>query len=191
MAYIKFKDSNKLIQGTVSLDSSGNIVTLKFKEEVVVDTSGFEVYLDADKVHKIGVYTDFITVYRNDEETAKYNGYQLSNDGSTYEKPKKTIRFATSGGGELAGITEQTVYNYEELVVPTPIANEDYEFTHWSPEIPTSGEVDRNKTFTAIFTSTLPVPEPEPNLEERVEVLEEENAMLTMCVLEMSEVVYA
>ena len=182
MAYIKFKDAKKLVQGNVSLNANGNIVTLKFKDNVVVDTSGFEVYLDADKVHKIGVYTDFTTLYRNDEETAKYNGYQLSNDGSVYEKPKLTVRFIAGGGGELIGITEQSVYNYEELVVPTPVANEDYVFTQWNPEIPESGEVDKNKTFTAVFVSTLPPPEPEPSLEDRVAMVEEQNIVLSMTV---------
>lgn len=40
----------------------------------------------------------------------------------------------------------------------------------------------------------LPVPdpvEPEPTAEERIAALEEENAMLLECVLEMSEIVYA
>ena len=182
MAFIKFKDANTLVQGNVSLGANGNVLTLKFKDNVVVDTSGFEVYLDADKVHKIGVYTDFTTLYRNDEETAKYNGYQLSNDGSVFEKPKPIVRFVASSGGELIGITEQSVYNYEELVTPTPVANADYKFTQWNPAIPESGEVDRNMTFTAIFESTLPPPEPEPSLEDRVAMVEEQNIVLSMTV---------
>lgn len=182
MAYIKFADSNTLVQGTVIPESNGNIVTLKFKDNVVVDTSGFEVYLDADKVHKIGVYTDFATLYRNDEETAKYNGYQLSNDGSVYAPTTPNVSFYTNGGGVLAGQTTQEVNDYSELVIPKPIANNDYEFTQWSPEIPKSGKVESNKSFTAIFTSTLPVPEPEPSLEERVALVEEQNMLLSETV---------
>ena len=182
MAYIKFKDANTLKQGTVSVNSSGNVVTLTFENDVVVDTSGFEVYLDADKVHKIGVYTDFTTLYRNDEETAKYNGYQLSNDGSMYAPTTPNVSFYTNGGGVLAGQTTQEVNDYSELVIPTPIANDDYEFTQWSPEIPTSGKVESNKSFTAIFVSTLPEPEPEPTLEERVAMVEEQNMLLSETV---------
>ena len=66
----------------------------------------------------------------------------------------------------------QEVYNYEELVIPTPVASENYEFTSWSPEIPESGEIEGNKSFTAIFTSKLPEPDPEPTVEERISVLE-------------------
>ena len=182
MAYIKFKDSNTLYEGNVSKNVQGNIVTLKFKEDVVVNTSGFDVYLDKDRVHKIGVYTDFATLYRNDEETAKYNGYQLSNDGSVYTPTTPNISFYTNGGGVLAGQTTQEVNDYSELVIPTPIANDDYEFTQWSPEIPTSGKVESNKTFTAIFVSTLPEPEPEPTLEERVAMVEEQNMLLSETV---------
>lgn len=85
--YIKFDDSNNMVECEVSV--SGNVATLKFKDSVIVDTSGFHVYLDAAGDYDIGgkSYERFITIYRNDEETAKYNGYQLSNDGSTYVEP--------------------------------------------------------------------------------------------------------
>ena len=189
--YIRFLDSKKFIECTVV--PKGNIVTLKFKNTVVVDTSGFEAFLDKEGTQNIGgaSYKGFKTVYRNDEETEKYNGYQLSNDGSVYVKPLKKVVFNAGFGGSLDGVTTQEVYNYEELIIPIPVADSDYEFVEWMPEIPTIGEVDGNKTYTAVFKSTLPEPEPEPSLEERVTNLEEENAMLTYCVLEMSEVVYA
>ncbi|MBD5531238.1 MAG: hypothetical protein HDQ98_03405 [Lachnospiraceae bacterium] len=39
--------------------------------------------------HDIGgnSYDGFTTIYRNDDETAKANSYQLSNDGSVYIAP--------------------------------------------------------------------------------------------------------
>lgn len=46
----------------------------------------------------------------------------------------------------------------------------------------------------AFIYDPLPIPEepePEPTAEERIAALEEENAMLMECILEMSEVVYA
>lgn len=114
-------------------------------------------------------YKDYTTIFRElDGEI------QFSNDGSIYVKPLPKVNFYTNGGGTLEGEILQEEYNYEELVVPIPVANENYEFTQWSPEIPLSGEIDGNKSFTAIFTSTLPIPEPEivPTLEDRVAILE-------------------
>lgn len=170
--YIKFLNSNSPIE--CSVVPNGNVVTLKFKDKVVVNTSGFRCYLDKKCEYDISgdSYVGFNTIYRDDEETAKYNGYQLSNDGSVWVKPKMKVSFHTNGGGTLEGETVQEVYNYEELVIPNPVAGENHEFTQWSPEIPLSGEIDGNKSFTAIFVNTLP-PEPEPTLEERMTVMEE------------------
>lgn len=92
MAYLKFLDSKKIIQCTV-VPESEHIVTLKFHDAVTVDKSGFDLFLDEKGELDIGgdSYHGFTTMYRNDEETAKYNGYQLSNDGSVYEdQPQPT-----------------------------------------------------------------------------------------------------
>lgn len=87
MAYLKFLDSKALMKCTV-VPTGKNLVTLKFPDSVTVDTSGFDLFLDEKGEHDIGgdSYHGFTTVYRNDSETAKYNGYQLSNDGSVYEE---------------------------------------------------------------------------------------------------------
>ena len=169
--YIKFLNSNSPIE--CSVVPNGNIVTLKFKNKVVVNTSGFRCYLDKECEYDISgdSYEAFTTLYRDDEETAKDNGYQLSNDGSVWVKPKMKVNFYTNGGGTLDGENLQEVYNYEELVIPTPVASENYEFTGWSPEIPECGEIDGNKSYTAVFTSTLPPPEPVPTLEDEVTAL--------------------
>lgn len=177
--YIKFLNTKKPIECTVV--PNGNIVTLKFKDDVVVNTEGFRCYLDEKCEYDISgtSYEKFNTVYRNDDETAKYNGYQLSNDNSVWVKPKMKVNFYTNGGGTLEGEILQEVYNYEELVIPVPIASENYKFTAWNPEIPFSGEIKENKSYTAIFVSTLPPePEPEPDpettVEERVTTLEKD-----------------
>lgn len=190
--YIRFLNSNVLYECSVSV--IGNVATLKFKDkDVPVNTNGFDVFKDRECLYNLGgdFYRAFTTLYRNDETTEPYNGYQLSNDGSVYVKPLRKVTFNANFGGSLDGNTVQELYNYEDLIIPTPIADTDYEFTAWVPEIPTSGEIDANKSYTATFTSLLPPPEPEPTLEDRVTMLEEENAILTSCVLEMSEVVYA
>lgn len=49
--------------------------------------------------------------------------------------------------------------------------------------------------YKEIYEEDLPSPEepetpPEPTLEEKVMALQEENTMLTACILEMSELVY-
>ena len=129
-------------------------------------------------------YKDYTTVYRElDGEI------QFSNDGSVWVKPLPKVSFNTNGGGTLEGEVLQEVYTYEELVIPTPIASEDYEFTGWNPAIPESGEIDGNKSYTAVFVSTLPPPEPKPTLEDEVHALkdsvaalEENNIMLTETV---------
>ena len=87
MAYLKFLDFKKIIQCTV-VPESEHVVTLKFKDSVTVDKSGFDLFLDEKGELDIGgdSYHSYNTVYRNDDTTAEYNGYQLSNDGSTYEE---------------------------------------------------------------------------------------------------------
>ena len=161
---------------------SKNIVSIK--GTLPAQTNGFTLSREGRKDD--WDYKEYTTIYREVD-----GEIQFSNDGSVYVEPVPQVNFYTNGGGTLEGETMQEVHNYEELVVPTPIANEDYEFTKWEPEIPESGKLDGNQMFTAIFTSTLPEPEPEPTLEERVESVEEQSAMLTECVLEMSAVVYA
>ena len=181
--YIKFLDSKTPIECAVK-KIAPNIVELKFADEIILDTSGFKAYKDKECEYDIGgnSYIEFTTVYRNDETNVAKNGYQLSNDGSVYSKPYATVNFNASVGGSLDGAVMQEVYKYEELIIPEPIADTDYEFSNWSPEIPSSGDVDGNKTFTAIFVSTLPEPEPEPTLEERLTAVEEQNVTLSMTV---------
>ena len=180
--YIKFLDAITPIECAVK-KIAPNVVELKFADEIIVDTSGFNAYLDKECEYDIGgnSYIGFTTVYRNDETTVATNGYQLSNDGSVYTPPIPVVTFTTNGCGTLDGVTEQQLTKYEQLKVPTPIANEDYEFTCWSPSIPESGKIESNKIFTAIFTSTLPPepePEPQPDLLSRVETLEEDIAKI-------------
>lgn len=106
---------------------------------------------------------DYVYIYRNYEDGKTI---ELCNDNIQWEKPKAKVRFVNSFGGTLDGKLEQIIENYEELVIPTPVANENYEFIKWSPEIPTSGVVEKDVTFTALF--------------EHVETLEEvRNAKIT------------
>lgn len=149
--YIKFLNSNTPLKCTVS--TSGNVATLKFKDKIVVNTSGFHAYLDKNCEYDIGgdTYEKFTTIYRDDEVTAEYNGYQLSNDGSIYVEENKKVTFKAGKGGSIDGATEQAVSDYEEVVIPIPVPDDNYEFVEWQPEIPTSGKVKENKAHTAVF----------------------------------------
>ncbi len=84
MAYLKFSNSQDLLRVVVTPEK--NVVTLTFYEDVVMNTSGFRLYLDEKGEIDIGgeAYLNYNTIYRNDEITAAYKGYQLSNDGSVY-----------------------------------------------------------------------------------------------------------
>lgn len=84
MAYLRFLNGDTIHKTTVI--PMGNIVTLKFDGEKEVSTSGFNLYLDEECTVDIGgkYYRRFTTIYRNDNETEMYNGYQLSNDGSIW-----------------------------------------------------------------------------------------------------------
>lgn len=86
--YIKFQDSNNVYEAKVI--PNGNIVTVEYKDTVVVDTSGFFAYKDKECRYLIGKYSDYKTMYRNDEETQVKNAIQLSNDGTTYKEPEPT-----------------------------------------------------------------------------------------------------
>ena len=88
MAYLKFLNSIEVYKCKVI--PQDNIVTLKFDSEMEVSTAGFDLYLDEKCQTDIGVgfYHAFTTIYRNDDTTAEYNGYQISSDGSVYEEPE-------------------------------------------------------------------------------------------------------
>lgn len=90
MAYLNFLQSKDYIK--CSVIPSGNIVTIKFPAdtEPVISTKGFHLYLDKAGSQDIGGedYVGFTTIFRNDDVTAAYNGYQLSNDGSIWTPPE-------------------------------------------------------------------------------------------------------
>lgn len=91
-------------------------------------------------------YEAYNTVYREIE-----GGVQFSNNGSVYVEPKKKVKFISGTGGKLTGSTEQEVYEYSELIVPSVDVEENYQFNGWSPEIPESGIVEKDMVFTAEF----------------------------------------
>lgn len=88
MAYIRFLGEKTPHKVTVI--PTNNIVTVKFGTDVIENKNGFDLFLDKECTIDIGgtFYQKFTTIYRNDSVTKKYNGYQLSNDGSVYVEPE-------------------------------------------------------------------------------------------------------
>ncbi|MEQ3198806.1 hypothetical protein [[Ruminococcus] torques] len=88
MAYIRFLGEKTPHKATVI--PTNNIVTVKFGTDVIENKNGFDLFLDKEFTIDIGgtFYQKFTTIYRNDSVTKKYNGYQLSNDGSVYVEPE-------------------------------------------------------------------------------------------------------
>lgn len=88
MAYIRFLGEKTPHKVTVT--PTNNIVTVKFETDVIENKNGFDLFLDKECTIDIGgsFYRKFTTIYRNDSVTKKYNGYQLSNDGSVYVEPE-------------------------------------------------------------------------------------------------------
>ena len=159
---------------------SENIVSISGK--LKAKTKGFT--LSREGKNDAWDYKNYTTIYRElDGEI------QFSNDGSVWVKPLPKVNFYTNGGGTLEGETLQEVYTYEELLIPTPVASEDYEFAGWNPEIPTNGEIEGDKSYIAEFVSTLPPPEPEPTLEDEVHALKDSVAALEENSIMLTETV--
>ena len=116
----------------------------QIKGDIPIKTNGFT-------LSRIGEsddwsYEAYNTVYREIE-----GGVQFSNNGSVYVEPKKKVKFISGTGRKLTGSTEQEVYEYSELIVPSVDVEENYQFNGWSPEIPESGIVEKDMVFTAEF----------------------------------------
>lgn len=147
MGNVRFKGFKEIFQMQIKTIGD-NMVQLYPPLPDVNLTVGFEL-LTRQKDGKVyGNYLDYTTVYRKMEDGSVI----LSYDGSVYvppEPPVYQVVFSTDGNGELFGKKEQTPKTFEELEIPVIISNENYEFVRWSPEIPKSGLVDSDMTFTA------------------------------------------
>lgn len=87
---------------------------------------------------------DYIYLYRTYEDNKIV---ELSNDSSTWESPKATVKFICESGGELIGITEQEISDYEELIIPTVNVEEGCEFIKWTPQIPSDGKIQEGGLY--------------------------------------------
>ena len=76
------------------------------------------------------------------------------------EKPKEqyTITFTAGNGGALSGTTTFVVEEgalWSSITVPTPVANEGYDFVSWTPVLPAStAAINGNATYNAVFAQS-------------------------------------
>lgn len=144
MAYIKFKDRELPVKGTVEIISENLI---RIISEDGPDISGFSLFVDKNMKMPMSKvqYEEYKTLYNSGE-----GWYELSNDGSVYVEPIPVVRFSIdSNAGIVEGEMEQSIRNYEDLVIPTVVPSENYKFIGWTPEIPVTGEIDADITYTA------------------------------------------
>lgn len=152
MEKLKFlKDGTITYASDARWTTFGKVLEYVFMDEVPsmeVLTSGHEL-LNEFNDFVMDDRTAFTTIYHIDENNP--NKIAFSNDGSVYVKPIPNVTFVANTGGNIEGEEVQTVNNYEDLVIPAPVANENYKFVKWVPEIPSSGVIECNVTFYATF----------------------------------------
>lgn len=151
MENIRFSKDSFIYNGNVSLKGD-NVVAIQFGSIAPPDsilTNGFELLNENNGIVQ-GFYYEYNTIYRTYEDNELL--VELSNDGSTYIEPSPTITFSTNSGGTINGETKFTVSNYEDLIIPTPVPDENYEFSGWVPQIPTTGKIESDKHFYATFS---------------------------------------
>lgn len=152
MAYIKFNNDISPFQGSVKIISE-NLIRIETNSEP--NTSGFSLFLDKDMTLPMSEeqFEDYTTVYNSGE-----GWYELSNDGSVWEDDPvpvpepyiPTVTFVVDNG-VIDGEEKQTVSNFEDLVIPTVITEDGYEFKGWTPEIPKEGEIKCDIDFYAVI----------------------------------------
>lgn len=148
MSYIKFLNSEEKFQGVVKVVDEHTIEVQKCDKHI----GGFQLFTDAD--YMFGDYSTF--KYDYEEPNLGKQVYRYTDDNHKWVKPKKKIVFNGGSGATLIGKTTQEVYDYSEIVVPTITANKNYTVQGWDKEVPTSGEVEEDETYTVVSTYIAP-----------------------------------
>lgn len=150
MQKIRFVKSN--LEYNVSLKSNANRIVCTFENESDAKNAPIsEGFVEINEHNGIvqGNYEQYIYIYKKED-----NGVTViltTDENDSFVEVKPSVTFSASVGGTINGETVQTVDTYEELVIPTPVANENYEFVEWSPSIPNKGDVTESVSFVAIF----------------------------------------
>ena len=116
--------------------------------------------------------TDYTCIYRTYPDNS--NKVELCDNNIPWSEQEFAVQFNSHYGGIVDGEINQIVKNYEELVIPTPVADENYTFTGWTPEIPTDGKIEKDMFFSAQFkyVETLEEYKEERQLENKAKLAE-------------------
>ena len=144
MSYVRFKGAPETFDIYMNIITKNLIQIFPPLPEDVDLTAGFWLLTEPKSGKIFGDYTKYTTIYRRMDD----GSIILSNDGCTWEPPVYTMNFS-GNNCRIIGDVEQTPKRFEELVVPEVIPENNYEFLGWIPEIPKTGEIDRNITFYA------------------------------------------
>ena len=150
MQKIRFVKSN--LEYNVSLKSNANRIVCTFENESDAKNAPIsEGFVEINEHNGVvqGHYEQYKYIYNKESDGVTVTLTTDKNDAFVEVKP--SVTFSASVGGTIDGETVQTVDTYAELVIPTPIANENYKFVEWSPSIPNKGDVTESVSFVAIF----------------------------------------
>lgn len=142
MQNVRFNGSDSVYQIRIEVMAKNLIKICNPPMPESVLKTGFKVLTNKGKV--FGNYTDFTTIYRIMDDGSVI----LSNDGSVYDPPVYKVTFST-GNATIIGDFVQMPEKFENLIVPDVVPDENYEFVGWIPEIPVSGELTHDVTFSA------------------------------------------
>lgn len=143
MENLKFKENNEICQ--TKLENIGaNLVRIYPPFPTDNLSAGFEILTKECGGKVFGDYTAYTTIYRKMEDGSVI----LSNDGSVWVEPEYKVCFVASNASTI-GTTEQAIKDFEEVEIPTVIADDNYEFTGWVPEIPQNGKIEQDMVFMA------------------------------------------
>ncbi len=152
MAHIKFINDENLYNVTLSsytVDRNVNRIKIVFNSADESNVAPIENGFIEVNEHNYVEQADFSNMKYIYRQLDDITFILTENEEDVYVESE--IVFNVRYGGTLNGEKKQVVKNYEDLVIPTPIPNENYEFIGWSPKIPTSGKIENSTTFTALF----------------------------------------
>ena len=150
MQKIRFVKSN--LEYNVSLKSNVNRIVCTFENESDAKNAPIsEGFVEINEHNGVvqGNYEQYKYIYNKESDGVTVTLTTDEND--VFVEVKPSVTFSASVGGTINGETVQTVDTYAELVIPTPIANENYKFVEWSPSIPNKGDITESVSFVAIF----------------------------------------
>lgn len=152
MQKVKFNNYENIYDVSINsfFSKTNKRYKLVFKKEIPNESEISNGFVELNEYNNLvqGDFSDFKYIYKKESDTV----YILTNNiNDVYVSPKPHITFSANNGGTLEGKLMQETEFYNNLVIPTPIPNENYKFVKWSPEIPNSGVISESTIFIAEF----------------------------------------